>query len=167
MRVGIKVQKIICDVNLENQTDVMRNNHRLDMQYELYRYRHHLHQQEKKYTPDSDKAHQIRNKKDKVQEFITASRFTRKVNNLESIHAKFTLKMKEKDSITALKQARNSGFISICRSIFRFLFRLPKTKGVKMLSRVKRIHKRYKNVEQAACSKNNLYSFLHNKTLTK
>jgi hypothetical protein len=151
--------KITSGASQENRTDAMRNNYRLNMQYELYRYRHHLHQQAKKHTHDSAEANKASKKKDKVQEFITASKYTRTENNLTGIHAKFTLKMQEKDSITAIKQARNSGFISLCQSIFRFLFRLPKTKGVKVIKRIKKINRCYDNVSQITRGTHSLCSF--------
>ncbi len=103
-----------------------KNNLRLDLQYELYRYRHHLKQTVHKYKKDVGNTTKI----NKVNELIDATQYTAtSANNLEKIHNSFSQKMQQSDSIQVIKQARNSGFSRLFRSIIKFIFRIPKTKG--------------------------------------
>jgi hypothetical protein len=120
------------DTSQQDDNYEFENSMRLDLQYELYRYRHHL----KKKSDRFD--YSLTQKKiASVQSLIDASKYhndsaANNHENLQQIHKGFAYRLNNPTCNETLKSARSAGFLWLMQAVFKFMF---STKGATVFNR--------------------------------
>ena len=128
------------------------NKLRVNLQYELYRYRHHLKKTRGKYSNQPGKIQA-------VEGLIKATQYSNDASTLNKIHDRFLQQSNDQSSIKTLKGARNSGILSLIKSWIRFILRQPKTKGAKVVKRIRKIQNKRQALLEPNRLVNKLYGF--------